>query len=417
VFSRFFPFIHPSPNPIPRASIPSDRALKGRGTLQRYLCCCVIVIASCAFNCGRIPAWAETAEDLKSVEEQLSEQKAEAARLDKKEKETAQEIGSLQERLVAATEALQDKQKEQEELESRLDELEQDIDQRSAALTGAEGKLGSFTEALIRFRRQPPEAFLLRDSLNDDAFHRALLLRSLMPKLQKETTLLSHELDELERLRQQASKQKRLVAKAQQTLAWQRNHLDQLVKTRQGLLQKTVEEKEALARELEALAQEAKDLGQLAEKVSHSAALPHDLKRSLPRHDLKWPVVGRVVYGFGQKDKFGVTSQGLTLRAVPESPVVAPEAGRVAFAGPFRGYGKIVILQHGGGWHSFLAGFGRLDVEAGQSVGAGEPLGVLPTKGDASPEIYFERRFNGQPVAPVMDIKSRKAEAAKQNPR
>jgi murein hydrolase activator len=351
--------------------------------------------------CSSFPAWAETAEDLQRVEQKLFEQKAEAAKLERKEKETAQEIGSLQDRLVTATEALQIKQNEQDVLEERLGALEDDIEKRATALAGTEGRLSSFTEALIGFRRQPPEAFLLRDSLTDDAFHRAVLLRALLPKLQKETVALSRELDDLELLRQQAAKQQRLTASAQQTLSWQRRRLDELVRMRQGSLKKTVEEKAILAEELAALAGEAKDLGQLVEKVSQSSAVPREIAPSF-RHPLRIPVSGRVLYGFGDRDKFGVKSQGLTLRGAPESPVVAPEEGRVAFTGSFKGYGQIVILQHGGGCHSFLAGFGRIDVEAGQTVAAGEPLGILPVKGSTSSELYFEWRVGGEAAKPVI---------------
>jgi len=59
-----------------------------------------------------------------------------------------------------------------------------------------------------------------------------------------------------------------------------------------------------------------------------------------------------------------------------------------------------LILQHDGGYHSFLAGFGRIDADMGQDVEAGEPLGVLPVKEDTRPELYFEWRHNTEPVDP-----------------
>ena len=81
--------------------------------------------------------------------------------------------------------------------------------------------------------------------------------------------------------------------------------------------------------------------------------------------------------------------------------MVAPRAGRVVFVGPFRGYGQIMILQHANGYHSFLAGFGRIDAEMGQDVAAGEPLGVLPVKTGGRPELYFEWRHGEEPVDPI----------------
>jgi septal ring factor EnvC (AmiA/AmiB activator) len=84
--------------------------------------------------------------------------------------------------------------------------------------------------------------------------------------------------------------------------------------------------------------------------------------------------------------------------------------GKVVFAGPFRGYGQILILQHAGGYHSFLAGFGRIDAEMGQDVAKGEPLGVLPAKNGTKPELYFEWRRNNEAVDPTAGIALSKSE-------
>ena len=87
--------------------------------------------------------------------------------------------------------------------------------------------------------------------------------------------------------------------------------------------------------------------------------------------------------------------------------MVAPLDGQVRFSGTFRGYGELLILEHGGGYHSLIAGFGRIDARIGQQVLAGEPVGVtaLP-QSDATEDlsVYFEFRSNGQPVNPVQGL-------------
>jgi septal ring factor EnvC (AmiA/AmiB activator) len=70
------------------------------------------------------------------------------------------------------------------------------------------------------------------------------------------------------------------------------------------------------------------------------------------------------------------------------------------FAGPFRGYGLILIVEHPNGYHSLIAGLGRIDTKVGQRVLAGEPLGVMGTPPDGNPDLYFELRRNGQPINP-----------------
>jgi septal ring factor EnvC (AmiA/AmiB activator) len=72
------------------------------------------------------------------------------------------------------------------------------------------------------------------------------------------------------------------------------------------------------------------------------------------------------------------------------------------FAGPFRGYGLVLILEQGGGYHWLIAGLGRLDVVPGQTVAAGEPIGLVGSKdGDDAPTVYLELRRNGQPIDPM----------------
>jgi septal ring factor EnvC (AmiA/AmiB activator) len=175
------------------------------------------------------------------------------------------------------------------------------------------------------------------------------------------------------------------------------------------LLQRTEAEKQSINQQLAALSDQAKDLRQLLEKLTPKPkANPHGRPQppsSGGSFTLKAPVAGNLIHGYGVRDADGVTTEGLTYAALPGSPVVAPQAGKIVFAGPFRGYGRIVILQHDGGYHSFLAGFARIDAEMGQEVAAGEPLGVLPAKTGTRPELYFEWRHNNEPVDPGPGLK------------
>jgi septal ring factor EnvC (AmiA/AmiB activator) len=82
--------------------------------------------------------------------------------------------------------------------------------------------------------------------------------------------------------------------------------------------------------------------------------------------------------------------------------VVAPAAGRIAFAGPYRGYGRIVIIEHDGGWTSLVTQLGRIDVAVGDRVVQGSPLG---NAGPGRPVVSVEVRKDGAPVNPMTLIK------------
>jgi septal ring factor EnvC (AmiA/AmiB activator) len=334
---------------------------------------------------------------LQKVESALGQQENRATELTVKQKEAAADLEDLRQKLIAATGALQQKENEQDHLEDQLNDIEHDVKAKSAELAKTRGQLSILTTALLRLSRQPPALLLLPTALTDSQINRAILLRALLPRLLAQTEMAARDLKTLDDLREKAAEQKRLVTAARQNLESQRRSLDQLIGVRQGLLQRTEAEKQAIAKKLVSLTNEAKDLRDLMAKVAPGKRSQTGLV--LPP-SLTWPVAGPLVRGFGAKDNDGVTSQGLTFSAPPGSPVVAPAAGRIVFAGPFRGYGQILILQHKGGYHSFLAGFGRIDAEMGQDVAAGEPLGALPA-GDRRPELYFEWRRNGEAVNPM----------------
>ena len=107
-----------------------------------------------------------------------------------------------------------------------------------------------------------------------------------------------------------------------------------------------------------------------------------------------------MISSWGDAEGNGRIRRGLTFAAAPHATVVAPWHGLVAYAGPFRGYGSILIVESGDGYHWFIAGLGRLDVVQGQPVLAGEPLGRAAAAGGGDATIYVELRRNGQPVDP-----------------
>ena len=93
------------------------------------------------------------------------------------------------------------------------------------------------------------------------------------------------------------------------------------------------------------------------------------------------PAAGSLVTGMGEVSEAGVRSRGLTLSTWAGAQIVTPAAGRVIYAGRFRGYGNIVILDHGDGWTSLVAGLDRLQVRVGDAPVQGSPLGHAPQGG------------------------------------
>ena len=130
--------------------------------------------------------------------------------------------------------------------------------------------------------------------------------------------------------------------------------------------------------------------------------------------DIAAPVSGSVMHAFGDATEAGPAS-GVSYQVAPGARVVSPCGGRAVFAGPFRSFGLLLIVDCGGGYHFVLSGFDRLDAQVGQSVRTGAPVGVMPgwdPRASASrPLLYVELRLNGQAVNPGRFLRAKNGRA------
>ncbi|RYY44230.1 MAG: metalloendopeptidase, partial [Sphingomonadales bacterium] len=108
------------------------------------------------------------------------------------------------------------------------------------------------------------------------------------------------------------------------------------------------------------------------------------------------PVAGQVVTGMGELSSTGVRARGVTLACAPDAGAVAPAAGRIVYSGPFRGYGAVIIIDHGKGWTSLVAGLGSVSVRVGETVAQGDAIGRAP--GGPAPQVTVELRRRGTPM-------------------
>ena len=116
---------------------------------------------------------------------------------------------------------------------------------------------------------------------------------------------------------------------------------------------------------------------------------------------LVMPARGRIVLRYGQPHSNETVSRGVVIAARAGAQVVAPYDGKVVYAGPFRRYGQILIIEHGERYHTLLAGLDRIDAVVGQWLLAGEPVGMLVSSEGGDSELYIELRRAGHPINPL----------------
>lgn len=133
-------------------------------------------------------------------------------------------------------------------------------------------------------------------------------------------------------------------------------------------------------------------------KRQQLALIPGQVPFSKVRGRLRLPAQGKRIGQFGKSIEFGPPAQGITLRTRQEAQVVVPYDGQVVFAGQFRDYGLMLIISHGEGYHTLLAGLAVLQAVVGQALLTGEPVGRMG--GDDKRSLYIELRRNGVAINP-----------------
>lgn len=369
---------------------------------------------------------------LREVERTLEQGSAKQKELDAKAEALERELVELRATLIQSAEQARGQEQELARLEQALADLSRQESARVARIDADRAALAELLGALQRLSRLPPEALLARPQPPADTVRSALLLRAAVPELRDRADALAKELEGLAKLREDLARQRGVVEASASTLARRQEEIRGLVARREELSRATDAERDKVTRQVAQLATRASDLKDLLEKLeaqrkeaearqkaaeaARLAAQEAERERKakervaalgtgkgLPRlGGMEFPVGGDVVTRYGEQDEIGATSRGLTLRGRAGGPVVAPYDGSVMFAGPFKGYGLILILEHAHGYHSLLAGLGTIDAKVGQRVLTGEPVGSLAKEG--TPTMYFELRRAGQPINPLRGL-------------
>jgi septal ring factor EnvC (AmiA/AmiB activator) len=211
-----------------------------------------------------------------------------------------------------------------------------------------------------------------------------------------------------ERQRKQASMEKDIESESARAIA-----LSKQVDNLQGLIAKMEQDVRsaanaaatANAQGTPATANGKPDLAALKNANRRSPAIAFASAKGL----LAFPVNGTKIRDFGGSDGAGGIEKGISLASRAGAQVTTPCDGWVVYAGPFRSYGQLLILNAGGGYHVLIAGMERISVNIGQFVQTGEPVATMGTTSQVAsifaanasqPVLYVEFRKDGTPIDP-----------------
>jgi septal ring factor EnvC (AmiA/AmiB activator) len=381
------------------------------------------------------------------------EQELEAARARQKSAEEAQaklkaEIASLGQDRTQLNQQLIDTAANVRTVETKIDQAEARLrtlngrdQEMRASLDSRRAEIVEVLAALQRAGRRTPPALLVRPEDALQSLRTAMLLGAVVPELRGRAERIAGELGDLlalrknigaerdqlasdrdkirndqtrltalvdERQRQQAAREKDLDAENSRAIA-----LSRQVGDLQGLIAKMEQELQSAARaadaakqaEARAAASARSGPGAFKDRSRTAPAIAFAAARGL----LPLPVNGNKIRDFGGSDGAGGVQKGISLASKPGSQVTTPCDGWVVYAGPFRSYGQLLILNAGGGYHVLIAGMERISVNIGQFVLTGEPVATMGSTSQVAsilatnasqPVLYVEFRKDGTPIDP-----------------
>lgn len=337
-----------------------------------------------------LPAFAE-----KDIQAELKINKKKYEELAKKSKDIKSEVSKLENDLIALSKNIRETEEKIDTSNKKLKDLQKKSAVYTRQLYKDRASLGGLIGAAQRFRRMDtPHLFAVSTPL--EAARTSMVMKAVIPALNSQSVMMRGQVDKIDKIERQISAQLKKNAQEYKKISGQEKEMNALLKQRQDNYKKTENARKEQEAEVARLAKEAKNLEDLILKINRTSRSKG--KSSLPA-DMILPVVGEVYTAFGETDDLGAASKGVTFAVRNNARVITPMAGKVRFAGPFQKYKQILIIEHSGGYHSLIAGLGRIDTVVGAALAAGAPVGKASSEGE-TPRIYYEFRQDGNPVNP-----------------
>ncbi|MBX7541481.1 murein hydrolase activator EnvC family protein [Qipengyuania sphaerica] len=371
------------------------------------------------------PAEAREALSIARAQQRSARQRAE--RLEQEAERAEEAAGKAQVEAAALAARVQQAEASVAAAEAELSLIERERRELSRDLARRRAPVARLTAALETMARRPLALAVLQPGSLRDVVHTRAVLGSTIPVVRQRTASLRGDLDRARGLESERSQRLAERRDAQARLDTQRRDTLALAEKERVLAARAAGGASREAERAVVLAEEARDLDTLVSGFEQRQAIrarlsaldgpvarpadPASAKVPSPGRGRNasaalgtyvLPVAGSITAGFGESMEAGSRRPGIVIAPRPGALVVAPGAGRVAFAGAYEGYGRIVIIEHEGGYTSLVTGLAEIAVTTGQVLRSGSPLGRAERTG---PEIALELRRGGKPVNPLDSLR------------
>ena len=384
---------------------------------------------------GKLDALKQRDQDLKAARDAQSKSIEAEAALKREIEQIGADRRKLNQDLIDTAGRIRGVEAQVAATEARLKPLDENEHNIRKSLDGRRAVIGEVLAALQRIGHRPPPALIASPEDALQSVRTAMLLGAVLPEMRHEVEALASDLTALLKVRKQIAAERDRLKNEVASLGSERTRMTALVDERQkqqAEREKALDAERARAAELAHQVDNLKDLivkleqgldpaTRAAREAARGDARPamsalHDPGRLAPavafaslRGQVPIPVNGVKLKEYGAPDGVGGVEKGVSIATRASAQVTAPADGWVVYAGPFRSYGQLLILNAGNGYHILLAGMERISVDLGQFVLTGEPVAVMGNgshiaailaTGSSQPVLYIEFRKDGIPVDP-----------------
>lgn len=382
--------------------------------------------------------------ELEKMEKQVQQQNLEHKKLQAQATQINMELSEVSREMVKTAKQIQNNEDKISTMETQLRQLQEELKTANEGFLSQDENLIKTLSALQNLALKPTEALFVQPLTPVETIRSAILLRETVPYLEANAKKIRQDLENIEKKKNLIEKQVARITAQKQVLEKEHENMKLLVQRKSRIRNKIEIQTVKAKQKVEKLASQANDLRDLLSKLENEKRIKTqkqeeerkrlaklreeeqrlaeekkveqtqsaDLIKYSPdiiteigkgfikaKGRLPMPARGPIVTTYGEEKIKGVVSKGIIIKTRNMAQVTSPFDGSVIFAGPFRGYGNLIIVDHGEGYLSLLAGLEDIDCELGQMLLAGEPVGQMPDSYEA--KLYVELRHHNQPIDPM----------------
>lgn len=366
-----------------------------------------------------------SARNLAEVEAEAKKAQQEKQQLEKQAQKIKNELNEVNRKMISAAQKIQDGEDMLRQKQEELEKLQQHLSESELKFRAENDILIGTLSALQNLALRPSEAVLVQPLSPVEVMRSSILLRGSVHSLRERAEIIRQNIEDIGNQKAEIAKRLADLEKQNKQLAQQQTELKKLSQQKGKMYdQVSSQSKEAQQRATQ-LASQAVSLRDLVEKLEKQKELQRkqqEEKAKLARikaaddarasksvgasasnfgrskGKLFYPARGPIVTKFHEEMSKGVVSNGIDIKTAKNAQVVAPFDGTVIFAGPFKNFANLLIIDHGDGFTSLLSGLGETDAKVGQMLLAGEPVGTMSS--GQNTKLHMEIRKDSRPINP-----------------